>query len=345
MREGEKEEKIRKGVKIKGRGRKGGVGEEEHRPLYDWYVDHSGLPCKPRQIEFAKLSISNNIMGKRYLKALVDNGEVDGWDDPRVATISGMRRRGYTKEALKDFCNRVGVSKANNRVDVQLLEHCVREDLITKSKMVMAVLDPLKVVITNYPENEEELLEIENNPKNPDLGKRQVAFSREIYIEKEDFMENAPSKYFRLTEGREVRLKGAYFIKCNEVIKDENGNIIELRCTYDPETKSGSGFTGRKVKGTIHWVSIKHSYKFEARLYDYLVVDDAECEHGIRKTDNSLTILKECYGEASLKDATKDDRFQFIRNAYFCLDHKLSSDENKVFGRIVSLKSSFKLKG
>ncbi len=318
---------------------------EDHRPLYEWVVENCGIDAKPRQIEFAKLSLTNTIVGKRYIKALVDSGEVDGWDDPRLATISGLRRRGYTKEAIWDFCDRIGVSKANNRVDIAMLEHCIREDLKPKAQSVMAVLNPLKVVITNYPEGEEELVEIENNGVNEEMGKRLVPFGREIYIEREDFMEDAPKKFHRLTQDKEVRLKGAYFIKCNEVIKDENGNVIELRATYDVETKSGSGFTGRKVKGTIHWVSAKQCIKAKANLYDYLVLDNEESENGFVKNEKTLEVANNCIVEKNILNYVDGEvKFQFIRNGYYCLDKKVSTDDELVFNRTVSLKSSFKIK-
>lgn len=315
---------------------------EDHRPLYDWFIDNLNFDTKPRQIEFAKLQLTNTIMGKRYMRALVENGEVDGWDDPRMATISGIRRRGYTPASIRDFCDRIGVSKADNRVDIALLEHCIREDLKAKSKVVMAVINPIKVVITNYDADKSELLPIENSSENPELGIRHVEFCREIYIESEDFMEDAPKKYFRLSPGKEVRLKGAYFITCTDVIKDELGNITEVHATYDPETKSGSGFTARKVKGTIHWVSAKNNIKVTTRLFDYLVLDDENEETGVRKNPNSIIVNENSFVECSLKDATLEDRFQFIRNGFFCLDSKLSTKDNLVFNRIVSLRSSYK---
>lgn len=315
---------------------------EDHRPLYDWVVNEIDFAVKPRQIEFAKLNLSDTIMGKRYLRSLVESNQVDGWDDPRLVTLSGIRRRGYTKESIRMFCDMIGVSKANSVVDMAQLEYCIREDLKPKVKVVMAVLDPVKVVITNYPENTVEMLEIENNPENEELGKREVPFSREIYIEKSDFMENPPKKFFRLSPGKEVRLKGGYFILCQEVIKDSEGNIIEIHCTYDPETKSGSGFEGRKVKGTIHWVSIEHAVKAKVNLYENLVIEDEESENGYRLNPDSLIVLENCMIEPSIKGAKPFDRFQFIRNGYFCVDSKYSTDENLVFNRIVSLKSSFK---
>lgn len=315
---------------------------EDHRPLYDWFINQLDFKIKPRQIEFAKLNLSNTVMGKRYLRQLVEEGKVDGWDDPRLVTLSGIRRRGYTPESIKNFCQMVGVSKASSVVDTAQLEYCIREDLKAKVNVVMAVLDPIKVVITNYPEDMEETLTIENNPENEDLGNREVMFSRELYIERDDFLEDAPKKFFRLSVGKEVRLKGAYFIMCNEVIKDENGNIVELRCTYDPETKSGSGFTGRKVKGTIHWVSAKHAVKATINLYDSLVVPSLENEKELIENENSLIVLNNAYIEPSILSANKMDRFQFIRNGYFIADSKHFEKDNLVFNRIVSLKSSFK---
>lgn len=315
---------------------------EDHRPLYDWFINQLDFKIKPRQIEFAKLNLSNTVMGKRYLRQLVEEGKVDGWDDPRLVTLSGIRRRGYTPESIKNFCQMVGVSKASSVVDTAQLEYCIREDLKAKVNVVMAVLDPIKVIITNYPEDMEETLTIENNPENEDLGNREVMFSRELYIERDDFLEDAPKKFFRLSVGKEVRLKGAYFIMCNEVIKDENGNIVELRCTYDQETKSGSGFTGRKVKGTIHWVSAKHAVKATINLYDSLVVPSLENEKELIENKNSLIVLNNAYIEPSILSANKMDRFQFIRNGYFVADSKHFKRDNLVFNRIVSLKSSFK---
>ncbi len=315
---------------------------EDHRPLYDWVINELEFEIKPRQIEFAKLNLSNTVMGKRYLRSLVEEGKVDGWDDPRLVTLSGIRRRGYTSESIVNFCQMVGVSKASSVVDIAQLEYCIREDLKAKVNTVMAVLDPIKVVITNYPEGEEEELIIENNPENEALGSRKVMFSRELYIEREDFLEDAPKKFFRLTIGKEVRLKGAYFILCNEVIKDENGKIIELHCTYDKETKSGSGFTGRKVKGTIHWVSAKHCVKAKVNLYDNLVIPSEENEKELIENKNSLVTIENAYIEPSILSAEKMDRFQFLRNGYFVADSKHFTKDNLVFNRIVSLKSSFK---
>lgn len=308
---------------------------EDHRPLYDWFINECEFESKPRQIEFAKLQLSRTIMGKRYMKELVESGEVDGWDDPRLATISGIRRRGYTPQAIKNFCEKIGVSKANSIVDINLLEHCVRDDLKLKSKVVMAVLNPLKVVITNYPEDKIEKLTLENNPEVVEMDERQVIFSREIFIEHDDFMENAPKKFHRLTPGQEVRLKSAYFIKCEEVIKDDNGNIIELHCTYDPQTKSGSGFNQRKVKGTIHWVSAKDFVNASVRVYDYLLLENGE------KNPNTLKVIDNCKIESSIQNAQLGEKFQFMRNGYFTLDSKYTSENNLVFNKIVGLKSSY----
>lgn len=309
---------------------------EDHRPLYDWFINECEFEQKPRQIEFAKLQISRTIMGKRYMKELVKNGEIDGWDDPRLATISGIRRRGYTPESIKKFCEKIGISKANSVVDINLLEHCVRDDLKLKSKVVMAVMNPLKIIITNYPQDKTEKLIIENNTEVEKMGKREVLFSREIFIEHEDFMEDAPKKFHRLTLGQEVRLKGAYFIKCNEIIKDEYGNITELHCEYDPETKSGNGFNGRKVKGTIHWVSAKDFVRASIRIYDYLLLENGEKNH------DTLKIIDNCIIESTIKNAAPDEKFQFMRNGYFTLDYKYTSENNLVFNKIVGLRSSFK---
>ena len=309
---------------------------EDHRPLYNWFVNECEFDKKPRQIEFAKLQLTRNIMGKRYVKELVDSKEVDGWDDPRLVTISGLRRRGYTPESIKDFCEKIGISKANSTVDIGLLEHCVRSDLKSKSKVLMAVLNPLKVVIKNYPESQAEKLIIENNPEVPGMGSREVLFSREIFIERDDFMENAPKKFHRLTLGQEVRLKSAYFIKCEEVIEDNEGNIIELRCTYDPQTKSGSGFDGRKVKGTIHWVSAHDFINATVRVYDYLLLENGE------KNKDTLKIINDCKLESAARDIKLGDRVQFMRNGYFTLDYKYTSENNLVFNKIVGLKSSYK---
>ena len=316
---------------------------EDHRPLYDWVVDNSGLPAKPRQIEFARLGLTNTVMSKRYLRALVEEGKVDGWDDPRMPTICGLRRRGYTPESIRDFCDRIGVSKANSKVDSALLDYCIRDDLKEKASVVMAVLDPLKVIIDNYPEGQIEMLEVENNPENESLGSRMVPFSKEIYIEQEDFMEEPVKKFFRLAPDKEVRLKGAYFIKCVSVDKDENGNITAVHCTYDPESKGGNSPDGRKVKGTLHWVNASTAIEAEARLYDYMMLDNADDPDGEMIVNPESLIIKTAYIEPSVEHATIDDRFQFMRNGYYCIDRKLSKPEKMVFNRIVSLKSSFKV--
>ncbi len=319
---------------------------EDHRPLYDWLISSLEMENRPQQIEFARLNVTNLVMSKRKLRMLVEEGLVDGWDDPRMPTISGLRRRGYTPEAIRDFCERIGVAKSNSTVDIAMLEHCIREDLNSKALRAMAVLRPLKVVITNYPEGQVEELETENNPEQPDMGNRSIPFSREIYIEQDDFMEIPIKKFFRLAPGQEVRLKNAYFIKCEEVIKDqETGEVIELRCTYDPETKSGTGTATRKVKGTLHWVSAAQAVKAEVRLFDYLLAEE-ETDQGEKdfKDDinpNSLEKLTSCMLEPSLLQATPDQRYQFIRNGYFCLDTKDSTAELPVFNRIVGLRDSW----
>ncbi len=318
----------------------------DHRPLYDWVVSECEFESQPHQYEFARLNITNTVMSKRKLKALVDNNIVDGWDDPRMPTIAGLRRKGYTPESIRNFCKEIGVAKAASTVDEQMLEYFIREDLDPKAARAMAVINPLKVVITNYPEGQSEMCEIENNPKNPEAGSRMVEFSREIYVEREDFMEVPVKKYFRLFPGNEVRLKGAYFITCNEVIKDEKGEVVELHCTYDPETKSGSGFTGRKVKGTIHWVNAKTAVPAEFRLYEPLILDDIEENQGKDFLDQinpkSLTV---CNGfiEPSVKDAKAHDKYQLFRHGYFNVDPKDTTKDHLVFNRIVSLKSSFKI--
>lgn len=316
---------------------------EAHRPLYDWCLANlDEFPTPPQQIEFARLELTYTVMSKRHLKKLVDDAVVDGWDDPRMPTISGLRRRGYTPASLRDFADRIGVSKANSLVDVSLLEHCIREDLKLDIPRYMGILDPLKVVITNYPEGQIEYVDAENNSENEALGGRKVAFSRELYIEADDFMEEPPAKYFRLFPGNEVRLKHAYFITCQEVIKDENGKVVELRCTYDPETKSGSGFTGRKVKGTIHWVSAAEHVKADVRLYDHLLIKNEEGED-IMNPDSEI-VLKDCILEKAFADAKAYDRFQFFRHGYFVVDWRLSTPENLVFNRIVQMKDSFNKK-
>ncbi|MBD7913543.1 glutamine--tRNA ligase/YqeY domain fusion protein [Clostridium sp. Sa3CUN1] len=320
---------------------------EDHRPLYDWFVRECEMESTPRQIEFARLNMTNTVMSKRKLKQLVDENIVDGWDDPRMPTVSGLRRRGYTPEAIRNFCMAIGVSKANSLVDSQMLEYFIREDLQLKANAAMAVIKPLKVVITNYPEGQTEMLTVSNNAKNEAAGTREVPFSREIYIEQDDFMEVPVKKYFRLFPGNEVRLMGAYFITCNDVIKDENGNVVELHCTYDPETKSGSGFTGRKVKGTIHWVDAKNARPAEFRLYEPLILDDAPENEGKHFLDqinpNSLEVLEGFIEDTTAKVAKPQDKFQLVRNGFFNVDPKNTTEDKLVFNRIVSLKSSFKI--
>ncbi len=319
---------------------------EDHRPLYDWVVRECEFENPPRQIEFAKLYLTNVVTGKRYIKKLVEDGIVDGWDDPRLVSIAALRRRGYTPESIKKFVDLVGVAKGNSSVDYAMLEYCIREDLKLKKPRMMAVLDPVKLVIDNYPEGETEMVSIPNNLENEALGERQVPFGRELYIEREDFMENPPKKYFRLYPGNEVRLMGAYFVTCTGCEKDGDGNITVVHGTYDPETRSGSGFTGRKVKGTIHWVAKDTARKAECRLYENIVDEEKGKlnEDGtLNLNPNSLTVLKDCYVEPQLAEAKAYDSFQFMRNGYFCVDAKDSRPEHLVFNRIVSLKSSFKL--
>ena len=318
---------------------------EDQRPLYDWVIKECEMESTPRQYEFGRLNLTNTVMSKRKLKQLVEEGYVDGWDDPRMPTISGLRRRGYTPEAIRNFCREIGVAKTSGIVDEKMLEHFVREDLKLKAPRTMGILKPLKVVITNYPEGQVEMLDAEINPENPEMGTRKIPFSREIYIEQEDFMENPPKKYFRLFPGNEVRLKHAYFIKCEEVIKDEEGNVIELRCTYDPETKSGTGFTGRKVKGTIHWVEATQAVPAEFRLYEPLILDEEAEEDGSfldHVNPNSL-IIEKGFVEPNMKEVQPGEKFQFFRHGYFSVDSKDTTADNLVFNLIVSLKSSFKL--
>ncbi|UIO42232.1 glutamine--tRNA ligase/YqeY domain fusion protein [Brevibacillus brevis] len=317
---------------------------EDHRPLYDWVVRECEMEKVPHQYEFARLNLTNTVMSKRKLKQLVDENVVDGWDDPRMPTIAGFRRRGYTPEAIRTFAREVGVARANSTVDEKMLEYFIREDLKLKAPRTMAVLNPLKVVITNYPEGQVEMLEAEINPENPEMGNREIPFSREIYIEQDDFMENPPSKYFRLFPGNEVRLKHAYFIKCNDVVKDAEGNVIEIHCTYDAETKSGSGFTGRKVKGTIHWVDATQAVPAEFRLYEPLIMDDEDSEGTFldNVNPNSLEVLQG-YVEPNMKETKPQDKYQFFRHGYFNVDPKHTTDDKLVFNRIVSLKSSFEL--
>lgn len=319
---------------------------EDHRPLYDWVVKECEYKEPPRQIEFAKLYLTNVITGKRYIKKLVEDKTVDGWDDPRLVSIAALRRRGYTKEAISMFVELCGVSKANSSVDYGMLEYCIREDLKLKKPRMMAVLDPIKLVIDNYEEGKIEYLEIPNNMENPELGTRMIPFGRELYIEREDFMEEPPKKYFRLFVGNEVRLMAAYFVKCTGFEKDENGNVTVVHCTYDPETRSGSGFNGRKVKGTIHWVNASTATKLECRLYENIVDEEKgklNEDGSLNLNPNSLTVLKNCYAEPSLEGAKAYDSYQFLRNGFFCVDCKDSTPDKLVFNRIVSLKSSFKL--
>ena len=312
---------------------------EDHRPLYDWVLQELEWPNPPQQIEFARLNLTNTVMSKRYLKALVDNGDVESWDDPRMPTIAGLRRRGYTPEAIRDFCDRIGVSKANSTVDISLLEHCIREDLKEKVQSRNVVENPIKVVITNYPEDQTEEMEIENNKEIPEMGTRMVPFSRELYVDGEDFQEFPEKKYFRLFPGNEVRFKGAYFITCNEVVKNPDGSIQSLLCTYDPETRSGGGFEGRKVKGTIHWVDAKTAEEITIRVYNHLMVKNEEGENVLNP--DSLKTIK-AYAEPAILDAQPGERFQFFRHGYYIADAKLTTDTEKVFNRIVDLKSSYK---
>ena len=319
---------------------------EDHRPLYDWVVRELEYPHPPRQIEFAKMYLTNVVTGKRYIKKLVEEGIVDGWDDPRLVSIAALRRRGYTPESIRRFVELVGVSKANSSVDYAMLEYCIREDLKLKKARMMAVLDPVKLVIDNYPEGQMEELDVPNNLENPELGSRKVPFGRELYIEREDFMEEPPKKYFRMFPGNEVRLMGAYFVKCTGCEKDADGNVTVVHGTYDPETKSGSGFEGRKVKGTIHWVAVPTAKKVECRLYENIVDEEKgklNEDGSLNLNPNSLTVLPDCYVEPALGEAESYDSFQFVRNGYFCVDCKDSTKEKPVFNRIVSLKSSFKL--
>jgi glutaminyl-tRNA synthetase len=323
---------------------------EDQRPLYNWVVEECEMESQPQQIEFGRLGLINTVMSKRKLKQLIDAGYVDGWDDPRMPTISGLRRKGYTPESIVEFVKAVGVSKGSGAADTAMLEHFIREDLKVKAPRTMGILDPLKVVITNFPEGQVEMLEAEINPENPEMGTRQIPFSREIYIEREDFMEDPPKKYFRLFPGNEVRLKHAYFIKCEDFIKDENGNVVELHCTYDVETKSGSGFTGRKVKGTLHWVEATQAAPAEFRLYKPLISDAAmeneeenEGKTFLDYVNKDSLIVKQGFIEANMKDVKPQDKFQFFRHGYFNVDPKHTTKDKIVFNEIVSLKSSFKL--
>lgn len=319
---------------------------EDHRPLYEWVVRECEFEEPPRQIEFAKLYLTNVITGKRYIKKLVEDGIVDGWDDPRLVSIAALRRRGYTPESIQRFVELCGVSKANSSVDYAMLEYCIREDLKLKRPRMMAILHPLKLIIDNYPEGQTEFLPMPNNLENPDLGERKIPFSRELWIEEEDFMEVPPKKYFRLFPGNEVRLMGAYFVTCVGVEKDADGNVTAVHCTYDPETKSGSGFSGRKVKGTIHWVNASTAIEAECRLYENIVDEERgklDAEGKLNLNPNSLTVLKNCKLEPDFCGARAYDSYQFVRNGYFCVDCKDSRSEALVFNRIVSLKSSFQL--
>lgn len=320
---------------------------EDHRPLYDWVVRELEYPHPPKQIEFAKMYLTNVVTGKRYIKKLVEEGIVDGWDDPRLVSIAALRRRGFTPESIKMFVELCGVSKSNASADYAMLEYCIREDLKLKRPRMMAVLDPVKLIIDNYPEDQTEMLEVANNLENPEMGTRQVPFGRELYIDREDFMEVPPKKYFRLFPGNEVRLMNAYFVTCTGCVKDENGKVVEVHCTYDPETKCGTGFTGRKVKGTIHWVPAKEAIRAEVRLYENIIDEEKgvynEEDGSLNLNPNSLTVLKDCFLEPALKDARPYDSFQFVRQGYFCVDARDSKEDDPVFNRIVSLKSSYVL--
>ncbi|NLJ90401.1 MAG: glutamine--tRNA ligase/YqeY domain fusion protein [Clostridiales bacterium] len=319
---------------------------EDHRPLYDWVVNEVGYENPPQQIEFAKLYLTNVITGKRYIRKLVEDGIVDGWDDPRLVTISALRRRGVTPSAIKMFMELVGISKVDSSVDYAMFEYCIREDLKLSEPRIMAVLDPIKLVITNYPEGQIEYLEAPNNPENPDLGTRKIPFGRELYIDREDFMIEPPKKYFRLYPGNEVRLMNAYFVTCTNYITDEDGNVIEIHATYDPETKSGSGFTGRKVKGTIQWVEASTAVNAEVRLFDNLVDEEKGVyneDGSVNVNPNSLVVHDNAYLEVNAANAKPFDRFQFLRQGYFCVDYKDTREDKLVFNRIVSLKSSYKL--
>jgi glutaminyl-tRNA synthetase len=319
---------------------------EDHRPLYDWVVKELEYAVPPRQIEFAKLYLTNVVTGKRYIKKLVEEGIVDGWDDPRLVSIAALRRRGFTPESIRMFVDLCGISKSQSSVDYAMLEYCIREDLKLKRPRLMAVLDPIKLIIDNYPEGQVEYLDAANNLENEELGSRKIPFCRELYIEREDFMEEPPKKYFRLFPGNEVRLMHAYFVKCESFVKDENGRITEIHCTYDPETKAGSGFTGRKVKGTIHWVPVPYAMTAEVRLYENIIDE----EKGVYNEDgslnlnpNSLTVVEKAYLEPGFEGAKPYDSYQFVRNGFFCVDARDTTEEKLVFNRIVSLKSSFKL--
>ena len=320
---------------------------EDHRPLYDWFLEQLEVPCHPQQIEFSRLNLNYTVTSKRKLNELVTGGDVEGWDDPRMLTIAGMRRRGYTAAAIRDFCERIGVTKNDTVLDMSVLENCVREDLDKKTRRVMGVLNPLRVVIENYPENESEELDAPYHPNDPDMGSRKVPFSKVIYVERDDFMEEPPRKFFRLGPGREVRLRYAYFITCNDFVKDENGDVVELRCTYDPETKGGNAPDGRKVKGTIHWVSAEHALEAEVRVYDRLF-NDPEPDSNKHEKDwkeflnpDSREILNNAKLETSLTTATAGDQFQFERLGYFNVDVKDSAAGKPVFNRTITLRDSW----
>lgn len=326
---------------------------EDHRPLYDWFIEQTEVPWKPRQIEFARLNITKTYLSKRILRTLVEEGWVDGWDDPRMPTISGLRRRGYTPESIKTFCDRIGVAKSNSTVEKEMLEHCIREDLNAHAQRVMVVLKPLKVILTNYPENQVEWLDTDNNPEDSNAGTRKIPFSREIYIEETDFMEDPPKKFFRLSPGNEVRLKSAYIIRCDEVIKDPvSGNITALHCSYDPSSKSNQDVSGKKVKGTLHWVSAPHAIQGEVRLYQDLLLDvppTSEEEEETNRTiaiqsmirPDSMEVLKKCYLEPSLSEAVPGSKYQFLRQGYFCLDSKNSAKDKPIYHQIVTLKDTW----
>lgn len=320
---------------------------EDHRPLYDWVVRELEYPRPPRQIEFAKMYLTNVVTGKRYIKKLVEDGIVDGWDDPRLVSIAALRRRGFTPESIRKFVELCGISKANASADYAMLEYCLRDDLKLKRSRMMAVLDPIKLVIDNYPEGQTEMLTAANNMENPELGEHEIPFERELYIERDDFMEEPPKKYFRLFPGNEVRLMHAYFVRCVGFEKDENGNVAVVHCTYDPATKAGSGFSERKVKGTIHWVPVHSAVKVKARLYENIIDEEKgvynEEDGSLNLNPHSLTELDNCYVEPAIKGAKAYDSFQFVRNGFFCVDYKDSTEDELVFNRIVSLKSSFKL--
>lgn len=320
---------------------------EDHRPLYNWVVENVGFEMPPRQIEFAKLYLNNVVTGKRYIKKLVENGTVDGWDDPRLVSIAGLRRRGYTPDALRMFVELSGVSKANSTAEMPMLEYCIREDLKVKDKRIMAILDPVKLIIDNYPEGQTEMVKGVNNPDNPELGEREIPFGRELYIEKDDFMIEPPKKYFRLFPGNEVRLMNAYFVKCVSYETDAEGRVTVVHCTYDPETKQGTDREmPRKVKGTIHWVKADSAVKFTARLYENIVDEEKgvyDDNGDVNVNPNSLIVKEECYAEPEIAGAKAYDSFQFVRNGFFCVDVKDSKDDAIVMNRVVSLKSSFKL--